>query len=146
MQSQTSRVKSPLSPLLTQLDSLNDPIYTPEIIESLIYFVTCVVSTPTGAAALKGSGLIAVLLPLITSESYQDPVQLKVVGKIFSIVELLLDSDDTVVELFRELNGLDSLVKRIETEVKWIEKRKGKEEMTDTVQDEGKHIFFFSAG
>jgi hypothetical protein len=107
--------------------------------------VTAVVSTPTGAAALKGSGLIAVLLPLITAEN-EDPVQLKVVGRIFSIVELLLDSDDTIVDLFRELGGLEALINRIVAEVKWIgqhEASKGKEEMTDTTpaQDEGNNTF-----
>jgi hypothetical protein len=112
----------------------------------LVHFVTYIVSTTTGAAALKASGITAVLLPLISAEN-NDPVQMKVIGKIFSVMELLLDSDETVVDLLRELNGVDALVNRIVLEVKKLEQLeapKGKDEMTDStpVQDEGTFFFF----
>lgn len=61
------------------LDSISDPIFNKDSLEALFTFVEAMVHTTTGTQALRSSGLISSLLPILSSHNVESkvlPVQL----------------------------------------------------------------------
>ncbi len=118
-----------------------DPVYSEEVIGALFGFIHSLASTNHGAIALRSSGLIASLLPLLQASPAAVTMtikQLQLVMKSLSIIELFLDYDDSAVDLFRELGGISDLAKRIAAQVDFIEsKTSGKDDISQIDKDEG---------
>jgi len=105
----------------TLTGSVEHPIYTLPLIDSLFSFLSALMSTADGIAALNNAGVISTLLPLLRHEN---PEHTGALMQCLSILEYYVASSNsaTAANLFRDLGGLDLLVERLNSEITSIEK------------------------
>jgi hypothetical protein len=105
--------------LLIWLDATSDSTYSVEAMKALFSFITVLVPLSTPATVpLKSAGLLASLMPVITTTTV-DPTMQPIVLKCLETLEVFLDYDDSAaVELFRDLGGVTELVKRIAVNIR----------------------------
>jgi len=94
------------------------PGYSVSFVEALLSLVTVLVSSSTGAAALREAGLIPTILPLLQD---MDPQHNHLVTAAVHNLEAFMDYSNPAGTLFRDLGGLDDAVARLKVEVARIE-------------------------
>ncbi len=120
----------------TLTGSVEHPIYTLPFIESLFSFLSSLMATPDGIAALNTAGVISTLLPLLR---HTNPEHFPILLQCLSILEYYIagNSSNTAISLFRDLGGLELLTDRFNMEIEQIQKQREAEITLDTA-DKGK--------
>uniref|UniRef100_A0A7N0U1T4 HECT-type E3 ubiquitin transferase n=2 Tax=Kalanchoe fedtschenkoi TaxID=63787 RepID=A0A7N0U1T4_KALFE len=86
--------------------------------EALLSLVTVLVSSSSGCSAMRESGFIPTLLPLLKDI---DPQHLHLVCTAVHVLEAFMDYFNPAAALFRDLGGLDDTISRLNVEVSYIE-------------------------
>eukprot|EP01114_Cavostelium_apophysatum_P006773 TRINITY_DN1823_c0_g1_i4.p1 TRINITY_DN1823_c0_g1~~TRINITY_DN1823_c0_g1_i4.p1 ORF type:complete len:3344 (-),score=945.09 TRINITY_DN1823_c0_g1_i4:44-10075(-) len=98
----------------------SDKSYSIQFLESLFTLVSALAATTTGAAALKNSGIFVSLIPLL---NYRNEGSATILSNSIGMIETFIDYDDTAIDLFRDLEGLEILLQRLSFELEETEKR-----------------------
>ncbi|KAK9673731.1 hypothetical protein RND81_12G185600 [Saponaria officinalis] len=86
--------------------------------EALLSLVTVLVSSSAGCSAMRDSGFIPTLLPLLKDT---DPQHLHLVATAVHVLEAFMDYSNPAAALFRDLGGLDDTIYRLKREVSVVE-------------------------
>ncbi|KAL9235242.1 hypothetical protein vseg_010019 [Gypsophila vaccaria] len=86
--------------------------------EALLSLVTVLVSSSSGCSAMRDSGFIPTLLPLLKDT---DPQHLHLVATAVHVLEAFMDYSNPAAALFRDLGGLDDTIHRLMREVSVVE-------------------------
>ncbi|CAM8937305.1 unnamed protein product [Rhodiola kirilowii] len=86
--------------------------------EALLSLVTVLVSSSSGCSAMRESGFIPTLLPLLKDT---EPQHLHLVSTAVYVLESFMDYFNPAAALFRDLGGLDDTISRLKVEVSYIE-------------------------
>ncbi|OVA20116.1 Ubiquitin-associated domain/translation elongation factor EF-Ts [Macleaya cordata] len=97
--------------------------------ESLLSFVTVLVSSSSGCSALREAGFIPTLLPLLNDT---DPQHLHLVSTAVHVLEAFMDYSNPAAALFRDLGGLDDTIARLKVEVSHVEEKGSKNNAEDS--------------
>ncbi|GKA11786.1 E3 ubiquitin protein ligase UPL1-like protein [Tanacetum coccineum] len=86
--------------------------------EALVSLVTVLVSSSAGCSAMRETGFIPTLLPLLKDT---DPQHMHLVSTAVHVLEAYMDYSNPAAVLFRYLGGLDDAIVRLKIEVSHIE-------------------------
>ncbi|KAH9607668.1 hypothetical protein KSS87_011637, partial [Heliosperma pusillum] len=86
--------------------------------EALLSLVTVLVSSSSGCSAMRDSGFIPTLLPLLKDTN---PQHLHLVATAVHVLEAFMDYSNPAAALFRDLGGLDDTIHRLKMEVSVVE-------------------------
>lgn len=111
----------------TLTGSVEHPIFTLPFIDSLFSFLSALMATPDGVAALNTAGIISTLLPLLR---HQNPEHSSLLLQCLSILEFYVAGSNSAaaISLFRDLGGLDLLIERFNTEISSAKKVRSEQE------------------
>jgi hypothetical protein len=95
----------------TLTGALDNPVLNLVFIEEILSFLTVLIISPGGVNAVDSAGIIASLIPMLRYQS-SDINQVKVVAMCVRILDSLVHNNSNL-NGFRDLGGLDDLVERI---------------------------------
>ncbi|XP_019051618.1 PREDICTED: E3 ubiquitin-protein ligase UPL1-like isoform X2 [Nelumbo nucifera] len=105
--------------------------------EALLSLVTVLVSSSSGCSALRESGFIPTLLPLL-KDTY--PQHLHLVSTAVHVLEAFMDYSNPAAALFRDLGGLDDTIARLKVEVSYVERGLKKHDEDSQCGKKGKQV------
>jgi len=106
------------------------------VIEGLLSCANSLTFSSNGPTALNNAGIFSVILPLLSFYSSKLS-HLRIVAEGIQLMEGMVDYDDTTIDLFRNIGGVDELIKRLEYE---IEMSVGKEGGKTEIEEENGEI------
>ncbi|KAL5714333.1 HECT-type E3 ubiquitin transferase [Ranunculus cassubicifolius] len=84
-------------------------------VEALLqFYLLHVISSSSSGSAIRGSGMVPTLLPLLQDAS---PTHIHLVGFAVKALQKLMDYSNAAVTLFKDLGGVELLTQRLQTEV-----------------------------
>ncbi|KAL7249065.1 hypothetical protein ACSBR1_011264 [Camellia fascicularis] len=108
--------------------------------EALLSLVTVLVSSSSGCSAMRESGFIPTLLPLLKDT---DPQHLHLISMAVHVLEAFMDYSNPAAALFRDLGGLDDTIARLKVEVSYVEsgsKQQGSSTELDSSEFSGTQV------
>ncbi|XP_073006653.1 E3 ubiquitin-protein ligase UPL2-like [Typha latifolia] len=105
---------SVLQKAILSLSNPNDPS-SPVFVDSLLqFFLLHVLSSSSSGSAIRGSGLVSPLLPLLQDN---DPAHMHLVCLAVKTLQKLMEYSSPAVSLFKDLGGVELLTQRLQIEV-----------------------------
>ncbi|KAG6478121.1 E3 ubiquitin-protein ligase UPL1-like [Zingiber officinale] len=131
-----------LQKTITSLSNPNDPS-TPVFVDALLqFFLLHVLSSSSSGSAVRGSGIVPPLLPLLQDS---DPAHIHIVSSAVKTLQKLMEYSTPAVSLFKDLGGVELLAQRLQIEVyRIVGSGEGTSDVvisTDTVKSDENHIY-----
>ncbi|RWW90544.1 hypothetical protein BHE74_00000378 [Ensete ventricosum] len=103
-----------LQKAIVSLSNPNDHS-TPVFVDALLqFFLLHVLSSSSSGSALRGSGMVPPLLPLLQDS---DPAHIHLVSSAVKTLQKLMEYSSPAVSLFKDLGGIELLAQRLQIEV-----------------------------
>ncbi|WOL02486.1 E3 ubiquitin-protein ligase [Canna indica] len=106
-----------LQKTIASLSNPSDPS-TPVFVDALLqFFLLHVLSSSSSGSAVRGSGMVPPLLPLLQDS---DPAHMHLVSSAVRTLQKLMEYSTPAVSLFKDLGGIELLAQRLQIEVNRI--------------------------
>ncbi|RAL53528.1 hypothetical protein DM860_015565 [Cuscuta australis] len=99
---------------ILSLKSSNDPSSVAFVEAVLHFYLLHVISSSSSGNAIRGSGMVPTILPLVEDS---DPAHLHLVCLAVKTLQKLLDYSNAAVTLFKDMGGIELLAHRLQIEV-----------------------------
>ncbi|CAA0843325.1 E3 ubiquitin-protein ligase UPL1 [Striga hermonthica] len=109
-----------LNVLQRAIISLNNPLDLSSVtyVEALLqFYLLHVISSSSAGTVVRGSGMVPTFLPLLEDSN---PTHFRLVCIAVKTLQKLMDYSNTAVTLFRDLGGIELLIRRLQVEVRRV--------------------------